>query len=102
MKPFNLIIKNDIVVAEGVVFTNGQCAVNWLHIKDYKKISGMAFYDCEAHIMEIHGHDGKLKIQYLNTNSEIKSKYTNECYTENPNEMCKTCTCWKMTRKNCS
>lgn len=102
MKLFNLITDNGIIVAEGVAFTNGQCAVNWLHIRDYKKISGMAFYDCEAHIMEIHGNNGKLKIKYLNTNSEVKSKYTRECYTEIADEMCNFCTCWKMTRKNCS
>ena len=44
MKLFNLIQDNDIIVAEGVTFTDGRCALNWLNA-NYKKITGMAFFD---------------------------------------------------------
>ena len=40
MKLFNLIQDNDIIVAEGVTFTDGRCALNWLNA-NYKKISVM-------------------------------------------------------------
>jgi len=110
MKLFNLIQDNDIIVAEGVTFTDGRCALNWLNA-NYKKITGMAFFDCEEHIIEIHGHDGRVKIQYIDEEDpkpKIKGKdeYTQygspACYVTDPDNMCKMCSCWKMTRKNCS
>lgn len=110
MKLFNLIQDNDIIVAEGVTFTDGRCALNWLNA-NYKKITGMAFFDCEEHIIEIHGHDGRVKLQYVNEEDpkpKIKGKdeYTQygspACYVTDPDNMCKMCSCWKMTRKNCS
>jgi len=110
MKLFNLIQDNDIIVAEGVTFTDGRCALSWLNA-NYKKITGMAFFDCEDHIMEIHGHDGRVKIQYVNEEDpkpKIKGKKeyaqygSPECFVQDPDKMCKMCSCWKMTRKNCS
>lgn len=110
MKLFNLIQDNDIIVAEGVTFTDGRCALNWLNA-NYKKITGMAFFDCEEHITEIHGHDGRVKIQYVDEEDpkpKIKGKdeYTQygspACYVTDPDKMCKMCSCWKTTRKNCS
>ncbi len=65
MKLFTLVKDNDMVVAEGVTFTDGRCAVNWLNAT-YQKITGMAFFDCEEHIIEIHGHEGRIKIEYSN------------------------------------
>ena len=44
MNLFNLIQDNDIIIAEGVTFTDGRCALNWLKAK-YKKITDMAFFD---------------------------------------------------------
>lgn len=110
MKLFNLIQDNDVIIAEGVTFTDGRCALNWLNA-NYKKITGMAFFDCEDHIIEIHGHDGRVTLQYVNEEDpkpKIKGKneYTQygspACYVTDPDKMCKMCSCWKMTRKTCS
>lgn len=111
MKLFNLIQDNDVIVAEGVTFTDGRCAINWLSAKNFNKITGMAFFDCEEHIIEIHGHDGRVKILYVNeeepkTKIEGKKEYVQygspACFIKDPDKMCKMCSCWKMTRKNCS
>jgi hypothetical protein len=110
VKLFNLIQDNDIIVAEGATFTDGRCALNWLNA-NYKKITGMAFFDCEDHIIEIHGHDGRVKLQYVNEEDlkpkiEGKKEYSQygspECFLQDPDKMCKMCSCWKMTRKTCS
>jgi hypothetical protein len=110
MKLFNLIQDNDIIVAEGVIFTDGRCALNWLNA-NYKKITGMAFFDCKEHITEIHGHDGRVNLQYVNEEDpklKVKGKDeyiqygSPECFVQDPDKMCKMCSCWKMTRKHCS
>jgi hypothetical protein len=102
------------IVAEGVEFTDGKCALSWLTDKSSK-----GFYDCIQHIEDIHGHNGKTIIKWL-TESEAK-KYSltykkhkqktasifkeykcNEARITNPDIVCNTCTCWKMTRLSCS
>jgi len=112
MKLFNL-IQDDIILAEGVTFTDGRCALNWLNT-NYKKITGMAFFDCEEHIIEIHGHNRKIKIKYLDEDTPVSptSEYDADengyvvkhirCLTSDPDKMCDSCTCWKSTRKYCS
>ena len=45
------------IVAEGVQFSDGKCALSWLTDKSSK-----GFYDCIQHIEDIHGHGGKTKI----------------------------------------
>jgi len=46
-------------VAEGVVFSNGKVALEWLSAH-----SSTAFYDCLADVEFIHGHNGKTKIVF--------------------------------------
>ena len=104
MKLFNLMQKKT-VLAEGVKFTDGRCAVNWIS-KDYKKMTGMAFFDSEEHILDI--YDKSVKIVYMQEeNPQIDLyKYTTpapkQCYNKDPDDMCKACDCWKMTRQYCS
>jgi hypothetical protein len=48
------------IVAEGVEFHSGHCALTWL-----TATSCMAYYDNIKAIEEIHGHKGQTKIQFL-------------------------------------
>lgn len=41
------------MVAEGVVFSNGWCALHWL-----TKYTSIAYYQSVAELEAIHGHDG--------------------------------------------
>ena len=45
------------VVAEGVVFSNGKVALEWLSAH-----ASTAFYDSLSDVEYIHGHEGKTKI----------------------------------------
>ena len=45
------------LVAEGVVFSNGCCALTWL-----TKHTSVAFYQSVEEVEAIHGHNGKTKI----------------------------------------
>jgi hypothetical protein len=45
------------LVAEGVVFSNGWCALTWL-----TKHTTVAFYQSTEAVEAIHGHDGKTKV----------------------------------------
>ena len=45
------------LVAEGVVFSNGWCALTWL-----TEHTSIAFYQNIEDVEAIHGHDGKTKI----------------------------------------
>lgn len=42
------------IVAEGVIFSNGKCVMQWLH-----DISSVAFFNSVSDLMAIHGHGGK-------------------------------------------
>lgn len=64
MKLFWLIRETDIsgtsgvgLVAEGVVFSNGWCAMHWL-----SKYTSVAYYQSIAELESIHGHNGATKI----------------------------------------
>ena len=46
------------IVAEGVIFSNGKCAVSWL-----TDVSSVAVYDSIEDVQAIHGHDGKTVIE---------------------------------------
>lgn len=48
------------VVAEGVQFTNGKCALSWL-----TEHSSVAVYDDIATLEAIHGHNGKTQIVWM-------------------------------------
>jgi hypothetical protein len=47
------------MVAEGVIFSNGKVALEWL--SDH---ASLAFYDSIADVELIHGHQGLTKIVY--------------------------------------
>lgn len=47
------------IVAEGVIFSDGKCALSWL--TEYKSI---AIYDSIEELEKIHGHNGKTIILY--------------------------------------
>lgn len=48
------------VVAEGVQFDNGKCAVAWL-----SRYQSVTVYDSIDEVEIIHGHDGKTVIDWL-------------------------------------
>lgn len=47
------------IVAEGVQFTNGKCALSWL-----SEHTSVALYDDIAVLEAIHGHDGKTVVEW--------------------------------------
>jgi hypothetical protein len=47
------------IVAEGVVFTNGKCALTWL-----SEHPSVTIYDCIEEVEKIHGHDGLTRIVF--------------------------------------
>jgi len=53
------------LVAEGVIFSNGWCALTWL-----TELTSVAFYRNVEDVEAIHGHDGKTKIV---TGEEVRS-----------------------------
>lgn len=46
-------------VAEGVEFTNGKVALNWL-----TATSSIGVYDNIREVEEIHGHEGRTKVEW--------------------------------------
>jgi len=48
------------IVAEGVEFTDGHCAMRWL-----PEIRSTAFYDSLSDLEHIHGHNGRTRIVVL-------------------------------------
>lgn len=66
MKHFWLLRINDVsgmsgtgIVAEGVVFSNGWCAMHWL-----SQYTSVAFYRNITELEHIHGHKGATKVVY--------------------------------------
>jgi hypothetical protein len=64
MKTFYLNRKEDVggvsgigKIAEGVVFSNGWCAMTWL-----TSHTSVAFYPSLDTLIKIHGHDGKTEL----------------------------------------
>lgn len=115
MKLFD-VIQNNTLIAEGVEFSDGRCAVNWKNNK-YKEITGLSFYDSLKDIHEAHDvecrttliKDSKitsdttlLSSNNYKTNKTSVLKDTAACLISDPNRMCIDCTCWKQIRKNCS
>jgi hypothetical protein len=47
------------IVAEGVCFSNGKCALNWL-----TKYTSVAIYDSIEELENIHGHNGKTLVEW--------------------------------------
>jgi hypothetical protein len=52
-------VSGEGIVAEGVEFTNGQCAMHWL-----TQFSSIAIYPSLKELINIHGHEGKTKVEY--------------------------------------
>ena len=59
--PFRVFRHEDIngntgcgVVAEGVIFSNGKCVIQWLGA-----VASIATFDSLDHLISIHGHNGK-------------------------------------------
>lgn len=48
-------------VAEGVVFSNGKCAVTWL-----SDVTSVCVYDNVKQAEKVHGHGGATRFVYLN------------------------------------
>ena len=46
------------IVAEGVIFTSGKCALCWC-----AELTSIAIYDNMDDLMAIHGHGGKTEVQ---------------------------------------
>lgn len=46
-------------VAEGVVFSNGWCAMTWL-----TQYTSVVFYPGIEHVQAIHGHQGKTRVVF--------------------------------------
>lgn len=67
MRPFILVREEDEsgvsgtgIVAEGVEFSNGKCALGWR-----TAVRSVAIYDNIKELEAIHGHDGKTTIKWL-------------------------------------
>lgn len=56
------------VVAEGVEFTTGTCVITWL--TQYKTIT---IFESAKSLAQIHGHDGKTKIVWIDVGPEEKA-----------------------------
>ena len=105
MKLFHIKDIKNKNVAEGVRFSDGRCAVNWLNKKPGNKNTTLAFYDNIEHIIDIHAFYNEITIQFLKGDKEEKpiGKIKEpSCYTDDPNSMCNDCDCWKLTRLYCS
>lgn len=48
------------IVAEGIEYDNGKCAMSWV-----TKYSSVAIYDSMSVLEKIHGHGGKTKVIIL-------------------------------------
>ena len=48
------------IVAEGVQFSNGKCALVW--IPKYKSV---AIYDSIDELVAVHGHNGKTRVEWI-------------------------------------
>lgn len=66
MKQFWLKRKQDVsgtsgtgIVAEGIIFSNGWCAIHWL-----TQYTSVAFYQSISECEAIHGHNGATEIVY--------------------------------------
>jgi hypothetical protein len=67
MRPFHLVRDEDEtgvsgigVVAEGVEFADGQCAMSWL-----TQFHSMGIYPSVEELIAIHGHGGRSRVVFL-------------------------------------
>lgn len=93
MKPFK-VSQSGRLVAEGVVFTTGVCAVSWL-----KEPQEHKFFDSLKNFMST--LDSSIQIVDNTKKTSIK-KNQKFCKSKDPDALCNGCNCWKMTRQFCS
>ncbi len=67
MRKFFLVRNKDVsgtsgtgVVAEGVVFSDGQAILKWL-----RKPYSLGVYQSIKHLLNVHGHEGNTKVQFI-------------------------------------
>jgi len=48
------------VVAEGIMFSNGACALHWL-----TQVSSIGYYNSIDDLIYIHGHEGATKVVWI-------------------------------------
>ena len=57
------------MVAEGVVFSNGWCALHWL-----TKYTSVAYYQSVAELEAIHGHNGATVVVFDSGSKPVEGK----------------------------
>ena len=67
------------VVAEGIVFHGGSCALHWLTQVDEKTgFSSIGIYSSMENLEKIHGHNGRTKVVYTNSPNELPKRMEEE------------------------
>jgi hypothetical protein len=67
------------IVAEGVIFTDGRCAMRWL-----TATASTGLYDSIEQLEQIHGHGGKTKVTFREGEEE-HDEYIQEFISEYQN-----------------
>jgi len=57
------------IVAEGVQFSNGKCALSWLG-----PLTSVVVYDDIEVVRKVHGHDGKTEVRLVDCLEESTSQ----------------------------
>lgn len=72
MKRFNLNRSLDAsgvsgigLVAEGVVFSNGQAVLHWVSERTVVGVSSLVIYDSLTDLMKVHGHNGNTTVEWF-------------------------------------
>lgn len=73
LRPFILVRKKDLtgtsgtgIVAEGVVFEDGQAVLKWL-----RKPYSLGVYPSIKNLLDVHGHEGNTQVQFIRTHRAI-------------------------------
>ena len=73
LRPFILVRKKDLtgtsgtgIVAEGVVFEDGQAVLKWL-----RKPYALGVYPSLKNLLDIHGHEGNTQVRFIRTHRAI-------------------------------
>lgn len=64
-------ISGEGIVAEGVEFETGQCALSWL-----TSFHSIAIYPSAAELTAIHGHDGRTRIVWCSDDHVLDSVHS--------------------------
>ena len=73
LRQFILVRKKDVtgtsgtgVVAEGVVFEDGQAVLKWL-----RKPYSLGVYPSQRNLLDVHGHEGNTQVRFIRTHRAI-------------------------------